>query len=354
MRVSSGAQRLIHEARDAAILWWRVVRATYLRFTFNPTDFMAAGIAFYALICLGPLSLLLAAGLQFILGPGTDTYHRVEKIVSELGAETADQVMPQVNALLQDPHAYAAGVVSIVMLLWASMKLFEVVERSLTEIWPGKVLRNFFTRKLVSLAMLGVAGLLLAAFLLVNALGAVLRAWLSQIPGVDPADLQWVRPQLAVGLQLGLSILAFALLYKFLPVKRPPFRVAVAGAVCAGLIWQCASPLFTYLMALSPQRNAFYGGLAGVVIYSLWALLGAQVLLVGAHFAASYEHVFVHRRGPEEDDMLIGIAQRKAERQWRLGILEFGRRPPQAAADTEQDAAEPDPLSPDPPTPTEP
>ena len=328
MRAKDGAHKALVGAGGIAYLWWRVVRATYLRFCYHPTDFMAAGIAFYALICLGPLSILLAAVLQFLLGPGTNTYARVEKIVNQLGAETATQVMPQVNALLQDPHAYAAGLVGLVMLLWASMKLFEMVERSLTEIWPGKVLRNFLTRKLVSLAMLGVAGVLLAAFLLLNALGAVLRGWLAQIPGVDRSALYWVRPEFALGLQFGLSILAFALLYKFLPVNRPPFRVALVGAVCAGVIWQCASPLFTYMMTLSPQRNAFYGGLAGVVIYSLWAFLGAQVLLLGAHFAASYEHVFVNRRGPEEDDMLTGVKQRDAERDWRLGILEFHRRPP--------------------------
>jgi len=43
--------------------WWRVLCIAYLRFSFGGGLFMAAAIAFFSLICLAPLGILLAGGL---------------------------------------------------------------------------------------------------------------------------------------------------------------------------------------------------------------------------------------------------------------------------------------------------
>jgi uncharacterized BrkB/YihY/UPF0761 family membrane protein len=75
--------------------------------------------------------------------------------------------------------------------------------------------------------------------------------------------------------------------------------------LCAAVLWQAASPLFLYTLARSQQQNLLYGGLAGVVIFCLWALLGAWILLFGAYFAAAYDHIIVQARPPAEDDALI-------------------------------------------------
>ncbi len=296
--------------------WWRVLRIAYLRFSFGGGLFMAAAIAFFSLICLAPLGILLAGGLQILLGPGSDVYLRIQEAVNALGAEAAGRIMPQVDGLLHNPDAYVASLVSIVALIWAGRRLFETVERSLTEIWPGKVLRGYFTRKLVTFSMMLVAGLLLAGFMLFNALLAAAQSWLQQFPEIPATFLSQARPHFLLAYQFVLSYIAFGLLYKFMPVQHVPTKVALVGAAVAAVLWQAASPLFTYVIGRFHQQGTIYGGLTGVVIFSLWAFLGAQVLLFGAHFAAAYEHVFVKRREAEEDDTLIGFSQRRAEREW--------------------------------------
>ncbi len=294
-------------------LWWRVLRIAYLRFGFSVSVLMAAAIAFFSLICLAPLGILFAAGLQLLLGPGSDVYLRIEDAVNALGAETAGQIMPQVDGLLHNPHAHLAGVVSVVALIWASLRLFEIVERALTGIWPGKVLRTYLRRKLVALGMMLVAGLLLGGFVLSAAFLAAAQSWLQQFPEIDANALDQARPRFLLAYQFALAYLAFALLYKYMPVQRVPTRVALVGAAVAAALWQAASLVFTYVMRQSHQHGTFYGGLAGIVVFSIWCLLGAQMLLFGAHFAVAYEHVFVKRRGPEEDDELIAWPQRPTD-----------------------------------------
>lgn len=294
-------------------LWWRVLRIAYLRFGFSVSVLMAAAIAFFSLICLGPLGILLAAGLQLLLGPGGDVYLRIEQAVNALGTDAAAAIMPQVVDLLHNPDAHIAGAISVIALVWAGMRLFEIVERSLTAIWPGKVLRSYFGRKLISLAMMVVAGVLLGSFVLFSALLAAAHAWLQQFPGIDADALRHAQPRFLLAYWFAMSYLAFALLYKFMPVQSVATRAALAGAACAAVVWHLGSLVFTYGLSLSHQQGAIYGGLAGIVLFSLWAFLGAEALLFGAQFSVAYEHVFLKARGPEEDDELISWPQRLTE-----------------------------------------
>lgn len=286
--------------------WWRVLRITYLRFGFSVSVLMAAAIAFFSLICLAPLGILLAALLQMVLGPGSDVYLRIQEAVNGLGPETAGRIMPQVDMLLHNPEAHVASVVSVVALIWAGLRLFEIVERALTDIWPGKVLRGYLGRKLVALGMMLVAGVLLGGFVLVVATLATVQSWLSQFPEIDRTMLGAMRPRFLLIYQFLLAYLAFALLYKFMPVQRVPYRAALWGAGAAAVLWQAAAIIFTWIIRHSHHHSSLYGGLSGIVIFCIWCFLGAQMLLLGGHFAVAYEHVFRERRAREADDDLIG------------------------------------------------
>ena len=286
--------------------WWRVLRLAYLRFGFSVASLMAAAIAFYSLLCLGPLGLLLAALLQSIFGKGGDSYRWLQITIRELGGQAAGQLMAQLDTTLSDPGAYVASAAGLVLLIWAGLRLFEVIERSLTEVWPGRVLRGYVGRKLVALLAMAVGGALICGVVALNAMLVVAEAHLRQIAAYQPAALPFIRPSLRLLVEFPASLLAFTLMYKFMPVQRVPFRVALAGGVFSAVVWHVISPIFTYSLAWSARTQYVYGGLAQVVTFSLWAFLGARLLLAGAYFAAAYQHVFHHRHDPSEDADFIG------------------------------------------------
>lgn len=300
-------------ARELAQMCWRVARVAYLGFGFGGSYVLAAAIAFYSVICMGPLGILLAAGLQALFGPRSDTYAHMHQAASEIGGRAADQIILEIDGLLANPDAHVASVFSVVMLIWAGLRLFETLERTLTGVWPGRILRGYIGRKLVALVMMLVAGALLAAFVLLDTTLALAREWLGRFPQMDPALLLLLRPRFLSLAQFGLAAVAFTLVYKFVPVQRVPVRVAVIGGLCAALLWHAVPPIFLYTITRSSRYSSIYGGLGGVVVFSLWAFAGAWVLLFGAHFAAAYEHVFVKREPSSSDDHLIGHP-RSAER----------------------------------------
>lgn len=305
-RIEPASRRLSH----VPALLWRVLRIAYWRFCLGGTVLPAAAIAFFAIICVGPLGIVFAAALQAALGPGTEVYPRIEEAVNALGAETAVYVLPQVDAVLRNPEAPVAGAIGLLMLLWAGTRLFEAVERSLTVVWPGKLLRGFLGRKLVGLVMMLVAGVVLAAFMLFNTLFAAAQTRLAALPDGPGVVLAQALPRLLALYEFGAYFMAFALLYKFIPVQRVPLRVAAVGGLMAALLWQGASVLFSRFIAHSHQYGVIYGSLSGVVLFSLWAFLWAHVLLFGAHFAAAYERVFVRGAPAGEDDAFMGVPPR--------------------------------------------
>lgn len=289
----------------AVTAWWRVLRITWLRFGFSAGVLDAAAIAYFALVCLAPLGLLLAAVARALVGSSAEVHQRLSEVLSALGPDAAEAVAPHILAIVDSPTSRIASVMSALALIWAGLHLFEAVERALTGIWPGRVLRGYLHRKLIALAMLVVAGLLLDSFVLFSAFLAATRGWLQRFPGVDPAALIAAEPRFLTIYAFVTSFIAFAIVYKFIPVQRVRTRTALASGLLAAVLWRAGSPLFTYLLHTFHRQGAVLGGLADILVFAVWSFLGAQILVIGAHFAVAFEHVIIHHRPASEDDHLI-------------------------------------------------
>lgn len=303
MNIIERSEEISVRSRQLCLLWWRVLRLAYRRMSQGVSAIMASSIAFYALVALAPLALLSAWALQPVFGPGTDTRAWLQAMVSRVAGEPAGAIMQQINAFILAPQPHAARVISIAVLIWAGLRLFEALDLSLSEVWPGSVMRGFFKRKLMALASMVVAGALLVLSILTNAVLPTVIAWIIRLPLVRPSDVV-LQPGIRLIAELFIAFAAFFLLFKFVPAQHVPTKVAVVGAVFTTLVWRAASPLFTWVIARSAEHNPTHGGLASVVIFLTWAFFGARVLLAGAHFAAAYDHVF-YRHAPQHTDEIF-------------------------------------------------
>ncbi len=307
MSLRQRRDRAVHWLREVGALWWRVVRLTYLRAGHGMSAMIAAAIAFYALICVGPLAILAASALQPILGPGGRNYEWLQYMVSRAAGEASSDVMREIDAVVTHPGAYTAGAVSVAMLMWAGLRLFEALERGLTEIWPGDARRGFVTRKLMALAGMAVAGVLLVAAIVMNALLPSAIAWLNRLPMIDTSGVLLLQPRMRTLIEVGLTFIAFFLVLKFIPPQAVATKVAAVGALFTTVVWKAVVPVFTLIIARSAEHSTIYGGLAGVVMFLTWALFGARVLLLGAHFAATFAHVFCTARPPGADAAFVAM-----------------------------------------------
>lgn len=306
--------------RDTAWLktqmWWRVLKISYMRHFSSGGYFLAAAIAFYALIALAPLGMLLATLLQHVLHAAVisdEAYKRLEYMVGQLAGGATDYIMDLVRSQAQRPgNDLATNLVSVGTLVWTGMRLFDMIQLSLGTIWPGRRVRVFVTRKLVSLAMMLVSGALFVGLVALLSTRGAINEWTTRIPELN---MPLVLPQSVITFAFGIAVstVAYLLLYKFMPVQRVSTRAALAGALFAALVWQCLSPIFTRFIALSQYFHTVFETLLWIIIFGVWVFWGAQIMLFGAQFAAGFEHVFVLRRPRGEDDALIDISRRRTQ-----------------------------------------
>lgn len=307
-------------------LVWRMLKISFMRYYSSGGYFMAAAIAFYALICLAPLGILLATLLQRTLEAALISdvgYQRLETFVNELAGGATDQIMMLIGQLATRKHLASSGTLianlaSVGALVWGGLRLFDIVQLTLSTIWPGRRIRHFFLRKLISLAMMMVAGVVFVALIAIVSTRGAINEWLRQFQEAGSTwqiNLNLPLLHSATTFVIGaiISMLAYLLLYKFMPVQRVNTKAAFVGATFAALIWQTISPVFTRFVALSAHVDPIFGGLGWVVIFGLWAFWGAQVLLFGAQVTAAYEHVIIERRPRGEDDTLIDTSRRRTQ-----------------------------------------
>ena len=292
------------------------MKISYMRHFSSGGYFLGAAIAFYALIALAPLGMLLAALLQHVLHTALvseEAYRGLEAIVGQLAGGATDYVMDLIRAQAQRPNNdLVTNLVSVGTLVWTGLRLFDMIQLSLGTIWPGRRVRVFLARKLMSLGMMLVSGLLFVGVVALLSTRGAINEWTTRIPELH---IPLVLPQSVVAYVGGLTIsaLAYLLLYKFMPVQPVSTRAAVAGAIFAAVIWQSLSPIFTRFIALSEYLHTVFETLLWVIIFGIWVFWGAQVMLFGAQFVAAFEHVFVLKRPRGEDDALIDISRRRTQ-----------------------------------------
>jgi len=134
--------------------------------------------------------------------------------------------------------------------------------------------------------VLGV-GFLLLVSLVASAALAAFDGWLGRsLPG-----LQLILPVVDVVFSVGMTILLFALIYKYVPDERIPWSDVWVGATVTALLFTVGKLLIGLYLGRS-SFNSAYGGAGSLVVLLLWIYYSAQIFLLGAEFTRvfAYEH----------------------------------------------------------------
>ena len=87
-----------------------------------------------------------------------------------------------------------------------------------------------------------------------------------------------------------LVIVAFTLVYTFVPNTKVKLKSAFIGALVAGLLWESAGWGFATFIASSGQYTAIYSTLASLIVFMIWMQLSWLILLIGASIAFYHQH----------------------------------------------------------------
>ncbi|PWT94951.1 MAG: hypothetical protein C5B55_01915 [Blastocatellia bacterium] len=185
-----------------------------------------------------------------------------------------------------------------ILVLWAGSWVFAVIERAVNRIW-GATARTFWHGRALTIGMIGLVGLLLAASVLV----ASFLIGLQEMTGrLSPRQIERYPLLISVGsafwqflfatVSYLITVALFVLVYRFMPRAQVFLRDTVPGAFLAGALWEIAKYVFARSLNYF-HYDEIYGSVGAVVAVLTWSYVSSLILLFGAQLTAVF-----HREHP--------------------------------------------------------
>jgi YihY family inner membrane protein len=274
------------------------VMRTIKAFRANQGMLLAGAVAYYALLSIVPLLILIVIALSNFIEQQTllDTLaHLLEWLVPG----QARAIVHELANFLT--HRAVIGWLLLVTMVFFSSLAFTVLENAMSVIFVHRVAvrrRHFLLSALMPYCYILFLGIgLLIVTLVSNGLQAM-GANSIDLLGVD-VSLRGVSKLLLYLLGVAGEIFVLTSIYLVMPVGRPSLRLALLGSVTAAVLWEITRHVLVWYFATLSQVSVVYGSLTTsiVVLFSLEAL--ATLLLFGAQVISEFER-FAVRAGPPE------------------------------------------------------
>ena len=259
-------------------------------FRANQGLLLAGAVAYYALLSMVPMMVLMVIALSRVIDQGEllATLRRaLEYMVPGQGA-----VMVQgLAGILQ--HSEVIGWVLFVMMVFFSSLAFSVLENAFSVIFLHRVAAK---RRPLIFSLLMPFGYI--AFICVGFFFATLT--FAQLVAMGDERLVlfgqgwslggFSRFALYVAGVIG-EILILSSIYYFMPVGRLPMRHAAIGGVTAGLLWEVIRHGLAWYFSTISKVEVVYGPLTTAIVVLLSLEIAAALLLLGAQVIAEYERI---------------------------------------------------------------
>ena len=250
---------------------------------------MGAAISYYTMFSLAPLLVIVIAVAGAIFGA-----EAVQgQIVAQLSGLISEDAAAAVQSLLKSASAPGKGIVAgsigIVVLLIGATTVFAELQSALDRIWhvperakPKGVWGVLRARVLSFGLILGLAFLLMVSLVASAAMAAV-GSWTTGLfPGWEVV-LQGVNMLIS----LGIEILLFAMIFKFMPSAPIGWHDVWIGAIVTGVLFEIGKFGIGLYIGKSGVDESFAAA-GSLVVLLAWVYYAAQIFLLGAEFTKVY------------------------------------------------------------------
>jgi membrane protein len=263
---------------------------TLKAFKANQGLLLAGAVAYYALLSLIPLLILIAIALSHVIDPA-ELLRTVGRYLEWLVPGQSRPIVDELANFLA--HRDVIGWVLLATMLFFSSLAFTVLENAMSVI--------FFHRVAIRRRRFLVSALLPYCYILLLGVGLLLVTLVSGgLQAMGDESVEFLGRTWSLGnfsavllylLGLGGEIFMLTSLYMVMPVGRLAWRHALVGGVTAALLWELTRHILLWYFATLSQVNVVYGSLTAAIVVLLSLELAATLLLFGAQVIAEYERL---------------------------------------------------------------
>ncbi|MCC5821849.1 MAG: YihY/virulence factor BrkB family protein [Phycisphaerales bacterium] len=272
---------------------WSAFKQTISAFIEDDVFTLSGALAFFAALSFAPLVILLMWAASFF---GEETQEQIvtemSGIVGEAGGDAIEIVLRSGEA---NPRAgTVAGLLSLGVLLFSATTVFAQLQKSLNRIWgvkanPGAGVWNWLRKRILSLGMV-----IAIAFLLIISMVADMIVAMLVGPIIDHG---WMWQVLSLAVSLGVFILLFAVIFKYLPDVEITWRVVWVGAAITAVLFTLGKFLIGLYLGQGGVSSV-YGATGSVIALLIWVYYTSLVVFYGAEVTQVYAHRTGERISP--------------------------------------------------------
>ena len=247
----------------------------------------AASLAFYALLSLAPLLVLLLWITASLYPPAQQSLiDQVGELAGPGSAAVAQTVIR--NATDQPDIGSLAGIWSTILLFVGATVVFAQLQGALNLIFRSEAQRftglvAWLRKRVFSLGVVLAIGFLLIISMVAT---TALQIAFARMPSVLPA--------VGYSVTFLIYVITFAFLYHYLPDRRVAWPQAfLGGAITAGLFAIGRWMIGLYLAQAAP--GSAYGSMGALVLLLVWIYYGGAVFFIGALLTAVIDERANHR-----------------------------------------------------------
>jgi membrane protein len=265
--------------------FWGLLKRAFAGWSEDGASSMGAALAFYTLLSMAPLLVLVIMLAGFVIGRDqaqTVLMAQLSGLLGEAGAQGVQTLLESAN---NEKGGIVATVVSLFTLLLGATTVFAELKTDLDRIWKTKPPKSSGFWKFIRARLLSFGLVVTIGFLLLVSL--VVSAAISFIGTTFFADAAGVMRVLEFLGSMAVTTVLFAAVYKVLPSAPIAWRDVWVGAATTALLFWIGKYLIGLYIGRSSVASSF-GAAGTIVVTILWVYYSAQVFFLGAEFTREY------------------------------------------------------------------
>ncbi|MGB4102245.1 MAG: YihY/virulence factor BrkB family protein [Alphaproteobacteria bacterium] len=265
-----------------------LLRLTITTWSADGAQRLGAALAFYSILSLAPLLLLLTAAGADLFGRAAVEGQIVAQISGLIGAPAAEMVQEILSSAAQKPDASVlATILGSMVLLFAASGMFGMLREALNIIWhveqPREPWLDFLFGHLFAFLMVMLCGALLFVTLAASAALHIIDAYVGEMIPAAVQALVWLNTLVSFALTTGI----FALMFKTIPARKIGWTGIVPGALLTAVLFMIGKNVIGFYLSQSSLASG-YGAAGSLVMILVWTYYSAQILFFGAEFTKVY------------------------------------------------------------------
>jgi membrane protein len=260
---------------------------TWNEFNEDQAPRLGAALAYYTVLSLAPLLILLLAIAGLVLGKEAAQGQLFGQINSMVGAEGAKAIEAMVASASKPSSGVIASVIGFLTLIFGASSVAGELKASLNTVWDHSDseagLVSIVKDRSKALGVVLAGGFLLLVSLVVSSMIAAAGTYVSGVLPLPEVVLQ------ALNFVVSLAVIAgvFAVLFKYLPDVKIEWHDVAIGAVFTAILFGIGK----FLIGMYLGKASFgstYGAAGSLVIVLVWVYYSAQIFFFGAEFTQVY------------------------------------------------------------------